>query len=201
MSDTAEAGSEGASHAGTDAGRSQAVQGHAESPCRDLSYSAFYPEDPEQSSSLSEWHVRDDSEEELTAGEGSLSLWGREAVRPRAGADASASLGQLEPDAAGALPQPVPTEATVAAAQQQRPVHAPEASSQHSLAPCAEGVDAHGWSTAGPDNPRGTKSEGEEHVVAAPGAHGQGELLANVPICSVTSYACSSPGPTIFSIG
>ena len=175
------AGSAAASHVETDAGRSQAAQGHEDSPYSNLSYSAFYPEEPEQSSSQSDWPVRDDSEEALTAGEGSLSLWGREAVRPRTDAEASAPLQQHQLDAAGASPQPVLADADVASAQQQRPAYAPEASSEHSSVPRAENAGTHGWKTAAPDNSRGTKSEGEEHFVAAPNAHGQGEPSLSYP--------------------
>ena len=151
------------------------MRNSANSPYRELSYSAFYPEEPEQSSSQGAWHVRDTTEDPLTAGEGSLSLWGREAVQPRVHNMAAASPQQTPSDSAGASLQQRPADADVASAQPQRPFGAIVASSEQSMAPSSEMSSKPGWRGARPDKQRGTRSEGEEHFVAVPGAQTQGE--------------------------
>lgn len=168
-----------ASHADADAdaGSSQAVRRSADSPYRNLSYSVFYPEEPEQSSSQGIWPVHDYSEEPLIAGEGSLSLWGQEAVPPRVDNKAAPSLQQLPSDSAEASPQQRPADANVASAQPQQPAYAGVASSEQSMAPDAEMAGMPGWRGVYADRPRGTKSEGEEHFVAVPSAPAQGESI------------------------
>ena len=149
----------------------------ADSPYRNLSYSVFYPEEPEQSSSQGIWPVHDYSEEPLIAGEGSLSLWGQEAVPPRVDNKAAPSLQQLPSDSAEASPQQRPADANVASAQPQQPAYAGVASSEQSMAPDAEMAGMPGWRGVYADRPRGTKSEGEEHFVAVPSAPAQGESI------------------------
>lgn len=175
---TSAAGLEADRHVEADAGSSQAVHESADSPYSGLSYSAFYPEEPEESSSQGAWPVRDDTDDPFTAGEGSLSLWGRQAaVQPRADADASASLQQPASNSIGAALQPRPVDDPTAFMHQPL-AHGLEASSEQSRAPESEKASMPGWREAGPENPRGTKSEGQEHFVAAPNVHGLGELTS-----------------------
>ena len=174
-----------ATHAEAHMGGSQASPGIADSADRASSYSAFYRDEPEQSGSEGAWPVRGDTEDALTVGEGSLSLWWRETVQPRAPARASTSLQQLPPDVAGGPPSPRPQQAEVVPPQQ-RSAHAPEASRKQPMTPDAEGRGSNGHRWAHTEKPRGTKSEGEEHFVAAPSAHTYGELMLSQhgPWCS-----------------
>lgn len=176
ISSSPASGLEAACRSVPDAGSSQAVHGSAGSPYRALSYSAFYPEEPEESSSQSTWPVHDYSEEPLTAGEGSLSLWGQEAVQPRVHNQAAASPQWSPSDSAGASLQQRPANADVASAQPQRPAHA-RATSKQPMAPDTEMSGVPDWRGSHSDKPRGTKSAGEEHFVAVPGAPIQGESI------------------------
>ena len=167
----------------------------AGSPHSGVSYSSFYPEEPEESSSQGAWPIRYSSDDPLTAGEGSLSLWGREAaVQPRAGSDAAASLCQLAPDTAGGSLRPQAADADMASVHQHS-AHGLEASSEQSMAPEPKKASMPGWRGAGPENSRGMKSEGEELFVAAPNTHSLGEPTRVVPESRIM-HSCTS-GPTL----